>query len=295
MLHKATSLVLSLASAMAFMIPEAIAMEVGVSPPRFEIKMDGKTRSQSIKIVNLSSEPVEMQAYVKNWTLNENNKLEEIGSTEQSLDQWIVFTPSRFTIPPRGTQNVRFAIRPKIKPATGEHRAIFYLEEVPPANADSQAVKAVGRVGVAVYAYSGDIKRVAVINSVNVDAKPNSLQATFDVSNTGNAHVRLKGQYTIWRAANYPGAKATQAIPNQIKSKLPANVMGVGDLDFTPVLPAMRRQLTLPINQKLPPGNYVLDINGDLSGVPIDQGIKFTVPVASSTPQPNSKPTTPGK
>jgi P pilus assembly chaperone PapD len=283
MLKRATSLVLSLASAMAFMIPEAIAMEIGVSPPRFEIKMDGKTRSQSIKIVNMSSEPVEMQAYVKNWTLNENNKLEEVSSTEQSLDQWIVFTPSRFTIPPRGTQNVRFAIRPKVQPTSGEHRAIFYLEEVPPANADPQAVKAIGRVGVAVYAYSGDVKRVAVINSINVDAKPAAVQATFDISNTGNAHVRLKGQYAIWRAANYPGVKATQGIPKD-KSKLPANVMATGDLDFAPILPTMRRQLTLPINQKLPPGNYVLDINGDLSGVPIKQGIKFTVPVASGIP-----------
>jgi P pilus assembly chaperone PapD len=283
MLRKATSLVLSLASAMAFMIPEAIAMEIGVSPPRFEIKMDGKAKSQSIKIVNMSSEPVEMQAYVKNWTLNENNKLEEVSSTEQSLDQWIVFTPSRFTIPPRGTQSVRFAIRPKVKPTPGEHRAIFYLEEVPPANADPQTVKAIGRIGVVVYAYSGDVKRVAVINSINVDAKPTTVKATFDVSNTGNAHVRLKGQYAIWRAANYPGVKATQGISKD-KSKLPANVMGIGDLDFAPILPSMRRQLTLPIDQKLPPGNYVLDINGDLSGVPIKQGIKFTVPVASGNP-----------
>ncbi|AFZ04008.1 molecular chaperone [Calothrix sp. PCC 6303] len=283
MLKRATSLVLSLVSAIAFMVPEAIAMEIGVSPPRFEIKMDGKTKSQSIKIVNMSSEPVEMQAYVRNWTLNENNQIEEISSTEQSLDQWIVFTPSRFTIPPRGTQNVRFAIRPKVKPAAGEHRAIIYLEEVPSANAGSQAVKAVGRVGVAVYAYSGDVKRVATINSINVDAKSTAVQAKFDVSNTGNAHVRLKGQYAIWRAANYPGLKATQAIPKD-KSKLPANVISVGDLDFAPILPAMRRQLTLPIKQKLPPGNYVLDINGDLSGVPIDQGIKFTVPVANTSP-----------
>jgi P pilus assembly chaperone PapD len=294
MLQRATSLVLSLVSAIAFMIPEAIAMEVGVSPPRFEIKIDGKTRSQSIKIVNLSSEPVEMQAYVRNWTLNETNKVEEINSTDQSLDQSIVFSPSRFTIPPRGTQNVRFAIRPKVKPAAGEHRAIIYLEEVPPANADSQAVRAVGRFGVVIYAYSGDIKKVGIVNSVSVDAKPTALQATFDVSNTGNAHVRLKGQYAIWRAANYPGAKATQAIPNQGKSKLPTNVVGVGDLDLAPVLPATRRQLTLPINQQLPPGNYVLDINGDISGVPIDQGIKFTVPVAS-TLQPNTKPVTPGR
>ncbi|MEA5572759.1 molecular chaperone [Calothrix sp. UHCC 0171] len=267
----------------------ATALEIGVSPPKFEVEMNGKGRSQSIKITNFSAEPVEMQAYVRNWTLNEENKLQEIQSTENSLDQWIVFTPARFTIPPRSSQSLRFAIRPKVQPQEGEHRAVIYLEEVlPQSKENSQSVVTIGRVGIVVYGYAGKIKRAGTLNSINVDAKANSVNAIFDISSTGNANVRMKGQYSIWRAANYPGAKATQPISGisgaaSANVKLPANVVDAGILRDTPVLASTRRKLVMPI-KKLPPGNYVLDINGDLNGVAVDQGIPFTVPATGTTP-----------
>lgn len=293
MLNKNQLTALGLIGAITLSTPQAIALEVGVSPPKFEVKIDGKGRSQSLRVMNLSSEPVEMQAYVKSWTLNEQNKLQEAQSSEQTLDQWIVFTPARFTIPPRSSQNLRFAIRPKVKPKDGEHRAVIYLEEIPPSSKqNAQGVTTIGRLGVVVYAFAGDIKRASVLNSVNVNAKPNSTNAIFDISSTGNASVRMKGQYTVWRAGNYPGAKATQPISDVGKAdaKLPANVLEAGELRTTPVLPGTRRQLVMPIKQKLPPGNYILDINGDLNGVAIDKGIPFTVPANVNTPQQPSKP-----
>ncbi|KAF3889046.1 MULTISPECIES: fimbrial biogenesis chaperone [Nostocales] len=276
---------LSLIGALALGIPIATAMEVGVSPPRFEIEFNNKTRTQSLNVTNLSSKPVEMKAYVRTWTTTEDNKFQEAQSTEQSLDRWIVFTPSRFTIPPRSSQTIRFEIRPKVKPSPGEHRAVLYLEEVPPGGEDSQAVVAIGRLGVVIYGYSGEIKRVGALNSVRVDTKPNGATAVFDISSTGNAHVRVKGQYAIWSAAKYPGAAATKALPDveNPQAKLPENVLNAGLLDFSAVLPGTRRQLLLPISKKLPPGKYVLDINGDLSGTRIDQGIPFTIPASSAT------------
>ena len=69
-----------------------------------------------------------------------------------------------------------------------------------------------GRVGVVIYGYAGEIKRVGTVNSVTVDTKPHRVQAVFDVSNQGNAHVRIGGQFAIWRAAKYPGAKTTHPI-----------------------------------------------------------------------------------
>lgn len=168
MFKKTASIVLSLIGAFALGMPITTAMEVGVSPPRFEVEINSKkTRNQSINVVNLSSQPVSMKAYVRAWMMNEDNKLQEVESNEQSLDQWIVFTPSQFTIPPRGSQTVRFAIRPKVQPTPGEHRAVLYLEEVLPDNQDSQAVKTVGRFGVVIYGYAGEIKRVGVLNSVS--------------------------------------------------------------------------------------------------------------------------------
>lgn len=284
--RKASSLVLSVITLLSG-IPTANAIEIGVSPPRMEINLNTKTsRSNTITISNLSDKPVEMKAYVRNWKMNEKNQLEDAASTENSLDQWIIFTPSRFTIAPRKTQTVRFAIRPKVKPAAGEYRAVIYLQEAAPASSpDADTINTVGRVGVVVYAHAGEIKRVGTVNSVTVDTKPNQVQAVFDVSNQGNAHIRIEGQYAIWHAGKYPGAKATEPLKNvgNTNAKLPANVVTAGSIDLVPVLPSNNRQLVLPLIKKLPPGNYVLDINANLSGTPVDKGIPFTVPAATSS------------
>ncbi|GAX42866.1 hypothetical protein NIES4075_38710 [Tolypothrix sp. NIES-4075] len=296
MLRKTIGIALSLIGVLALPMSSTTAMEVGVSPPRFEVQINGKTRSQSINIKNFSSEPVEMRAYIGTWTMSEDNQVQEIESSEQSLDQWVVFTPSRFTIPPHSSQTVRFAIRPKVKPAAGEHRAVLYFEEIPSGKQDPQSVTTVGRLGIIIYGYAGDIKRIGVLNSVNVDAKPDQVTAVFDVSSTGNAHVRMKGQYAIYRAANYPGASATKPVnTGNSKAKLPDNVLDVGSLELPPVLPSNRRQLLLSISKKLPAGNYVLDLNGELSGTPIDKGIPFTVPAATGNAQPATKPVTSSK
>ncbi|WP_414619162.1 molecular chaperone [Calothrix sp. CCY 0018] len=288
----AKAIALSLIGLLGWEIPTVTALDMSITPPRMELDINSrKGRSNTIKLTNFADKPVEIRAYVKNWTMNEKNKLQNIPSTEQSLDRSILFTPSKFTIPAKGTQTVRFAIRPKTKPAPGEHRAVIYFEEIAP-NSESGAVKTKASIGVVVYAYSGEIKRVGNVNSVTVDTKPNVINAVFDVANKGNAHVRMRGQYAIWDAAKYPGAKATQYIQNvgNSKNKLPTNVVGIGNINVPPVLPNTNRQLLQKITQKLPPGNYVLDINAELSGVRVDKGIPFTVKATANTPKPAKSP-----
>ncbi len=291
--RKTTAIALSLIGALALGNNSADAIHIGVSPPEIEVKIEDKSRSKTIKIGNFDKKPVKMRAFVRSWTLNKNGKFKLVKSTEQTLDNWIVFTPSQFTIPPGGSQTIRFAIRPKVQPNPGEHRAILYLEEVPTEGSrNSKAVTTVGRLGVAIYGYAGDVKKVGVINSVNVNSKPNGVKAVFDVSSKGNAHVQMKGQYTIWPAAKYPGAKATQPLEKSGNQpiKLPDNILHVGRLKLSPVLADTRRQIVLPIRKKLPPGEYVLDINADLGGVPVDKGIPFIVPGARSVPKSGKSP-----
>ncbi|WGV26384.1 fimbrial biogenesis chaperone [Halotia branconii] len=287
MFPKFRNIALSAIGLLALGMPPATALNVGVTPSRFELEINSKnTRSQSIRLLNLSSKPVEIKAFVRSWVMSQDNKLQDVAPTAESLDQWIVFTPSRFIIPARGAQTIRFAIRPKTQPKPGEHRAVLYLQEVSPKNQVDPKTKmrVISQIGVVIYGYVGDVKRTGVLNSVAVDTKKKTQNAVFDVSNQGNAYVRLNGQYAIWPAAKYPGSEATKPIANVDKpnAKLPENVVDAGYLPFSPVLPNNRRQLQLPITKNLPPGNYVLDINGDLSGVAINKGIPFTVPVANT-------------
>ncbi|PLZ99746.1 P pilus assembly protein, chaperone PapD [Fischerella thermalis CCMEE 5268] len=293
MLRKVTTLALTAIGALTLGIPAAIAaLDIGVSPSRVEVQINRKTRTQSIRVLNLSSKPLELKAYTRTWNMNEDGKLEDIASTEESLDRWIIFTPSQFTIPPKSSQTIRFAIRPRVQLKPGEHRAVLYLEEVRPSNEEqTKAIRTIGRFGVVIYGYVGDITRVGVLNSITVDTKPKVPTAVFDVSSTGSGYVRLKGQYAVWSAAKYPGAKATQGINDLGKpgKKLPENIIYAGMLPISPVLPGTRRRLLLPIVKNLPPGNYVLDLNGELNGIKIDQGIPFTVTKQTNTQKPQSR------
>lgn len=290
MLPALRNISLGLIGALSLGLQPAKAINIGVTPPKFHVDITSKkTRSQAIRILNLDSKPVELKVYVQSWDMNEQNKLRVLPPKEQSLEQWIVFTPSRFTIPPGGVQTIRFAVRPRVKPQSGEHRAVIFVEEVPRTTA-SKGVTLIGKLGVAVYGYVGDIKRVGVLNAVNVNSKPNALNAVFDISSQGNGYANMQGQYAIWPAAKYPGAEVTKPIANLGKpeAKISEPLLDAGLLPATPVLPDSRRQVLLPITKKLPPGSYVLDINGELNGVAIKKGIPFTVPV--SEPLANNKP-----
>ncbi len=274
-----TSIALGLMGAMALVMPPAQALNIGVSPSRFEVEINNQGRSQSVRVVNLSSEPVEVKTLIQSWVMSQDNTLQTVASDEQSLAQWIVYTPSRFTIPANGAQTIRFAIRPKVKPIAGEHRAVLYVEEIPSNNAPTNKVRVVGKLGVVIYGYVGNVKRVGILNSVTVDTNSTAIKAIFDISNQGNAYVRLNGQYAIWPATKYPGNSTTKSIPNlgRSETKIPEGIVDVGFLPSQPVLPNNNRRAILPITKTLPPGNYVFDINGDLSGTPIKKSIPFTV------------------
>ena len=282
MLPRSINIALGVMGALALSMPPAMAVNIGVSPPRFHIDMNSnKTRSQAIRVFNLDSQPVELKVYVQSWAMNQENKIQILPPKEQSLEQWIIFTPSRFIIPPGGSQTVRFAIRPRVKPQSGEHRAVLYFEEIPRTATRNKGITLIGKLGVAIYGYVGDIKRIGVLNSVSVKPKSNALNAVFDISSQGNASVNMQGQYAIWPAAKYPGAEVTKPIAHLEKPevKISEPLVDAGFLPTTLILPDSRRQVLLPITKKLPPGSYVLDINGELNGVAIKKGIPFTVPI----------------
>ena len=275
----------------SFQLP-ASAISIGVSPPRFELKLDEKRPTTEVfRVINVGSKPATFKIYVQDWIFNEKNEIKPAPPSEQSLGKWIVVNPGQFTLPAGKSQTVRFSIRPRVKPQAGEHRTLIYVEELPDKATDKAdtPVKVVGRYGVGVYAYVGEIKRIGLVNSIQVDTKNAPVKATFDISSQGTAYVRMSGQYAIWQATKYPGANNTKQISDtaKAKTKLPDGMVAAGILPSSPVLPATRRQLILNISQQLAPGNYVLDLNGDLSGLAIDKGINFTVPVVRNSNPPS--------
>lgn len=273
-----STLILSLVAALLPAAAQEIPLpgRIGVSPPRIELQIGDRPTTESIRVINLGTEPVAIKASVHSWDLDDENRIRLLPPTEQSLDQWMVLNPLEFSIEPGRSQTVRFSVRPRIAPEPGEHRAIVYFEQASGPVATTSTLRTVFRLGVAIYAYVGEVTRRGPLHGVEVVAK----SAWFDISSEGSAHLRLLGQYAVWPAEAYPGSDGTERVKVESgpEAQLPAAMVHVADLPSTPILPGTRRRMELRLPEDLAPGSYVLDLNGTLGDLPLDRGVAFTVP-----------------
>lgn len=233
----------------------ATALEIAVSPARFELNIDNARNTQTLEIVNSSDDEVEIEIDLANFDLDENNQLRTLPPTEQSLDQWIAINPTRVKIPGNGRRTMRFAIRPQVQPEPGEHRAVIFLNQNK-SNTNAQGMTFKFRLGVVVYGQVGEADRSAILHGVVGDSRGIAL----DIQNVGNAHSRFKGLYAVWDAASYPGDAAAQNLLQTIRdTRKPSEdvtapgTLAAGVLTQTPVLPGNRRRII----QQLPDGARV--------------------------------------
>lgn len=257
---------------------------VAVSPGKFDIEIGNRPTVQSLRLFNLGDKEVEIQASVANWVLGDDNRVQVVAPTEQSLDQWIVINPLRFKIAPRSSQTVRFAVRPRVQPEDGEHRAMLYFEEVLPEDRNEGEVYVNFKVGVAVYGNAGEVRRESDMHGIEVVSDHRVLAARFDLTSHGNAHVRMAGQYAIWPVNMFPGVSAVAPIADagQPEAILPPGVLAAGKLPAIPVLAGTRREVPLVLQHTLPAGEYVFATLGDVSGSEFREAVRFVVPPRSA-------------
>jgi len=263
---------------------DASIITIGASPSRFELEIGNRPVNEALKIFNYGSETARIQVSVNSWTLDERNEVQLTAPTEQALDQWMIISPMAFEVPPGSFQTVRFSIRPRVEPHPGEHRAMIYLQQQPTEGVvEGKTINIIGRVGVAVYAYVGDVERVGRLHDVEVHPDGELQLASFDISSSGTAHVRMSGQYTIWPANLYSTeeqAESEEPAGNDLV--LPEGALAVGWLPPNPVLPDARRRLPMRFGQDLPAGDYVFDVRGELGGEQMRMGVPFSISDATS-------------
>ena len=240
-------------------MPATCSAQLGVSPTRFELDLDQGPSTESVRVLNLGPRDTLIEVEVVNFDLDESNHVRRLPPTEQSLDQWIVLNPLRFHIPAGGSQAVRFSVRPRVRPAPGEHRAMLYFTEVTDPEAPPEpGIRTLHRLGIAIYGWAGERRATAEVHGVEVIDG----MLRLDVEATGSAHVRPAGSWALYGVAD-----DTEAITN-------------GELPNTPVLPGTRRWLNHPLPPGLPPGDYVLHLAGTVGDAALEQRITFTVAVS---------------
>lgn len=216
--------------------------KLAISPSRIEISPEKKA-TESITVLNLGSKPMEVEVNVQNWDFDNNNNYRALPPNEQSLDQWLIINPVRLTIPAKSQQTVRLAVRPRVEPKAGEHRAMVFFRQL---NDQGKDINFKFNVGVPIYAYFGEVKREADLLGIEFD--PIKLQFVFDIASKGNAYVRPEGVFIAMKAVD----AGTDA---ELLERLDLNKMSVdnlqalagGKLAAKPVFAGTRRQVTSPV------------------------------------------------
>ncbi|MGH8147838.1 MAG: hypothetical protein ACREPY_16090 [Rhodanobacteraceae bacterium] len=269
-------LAVTLISAAALLPPFASA-QVAISPPLANISLNTPAKPHAFRLMNDSHDPMRVAVTVVNWSMDEHGKIGTIPPTEQSLAPWIQINPTQFTIAPGQSQVVRYAIRPAVPLAPGEHRAMVFFTQQPTAadTAKSASLHVYFRLGAAIYGHMGPVHASGKVARLTSDAH----DATFVLHNTGNATTRMLGQYALWTRAAWPGAgKAIDIAQLRQRFHAAAGLLQYGRLPKDAVLPGTRRIVVLPFSKPgLPPGRYVLQVSGKLGDRVIQRTLSFDV------------------
>ena len=251
--------------------------QVAVSPSMIETTLGKKPSNEVIYVYNLGDEPMTVNTTVTHWDTDKNNEVRIIPPTEQSLDQWIIINPIKFTIPAGERQTVRLSIRPQSIPTTGEHRGMVFFKNKLPKNVSNQGAHALFRIGVGIYGLAGNIVRQGVLESLSL-TQTSSPTLAFTIKSTGNANIRLSGQYTVWRKTDFVANSTPTFNLNNKADSLPLEVIDAALLTTTPVLAGTTRTLLMPITLPKQSGQYVVFVNGSLGKTIIKQALDINIP-----------------
>ena len=198
-----------LASAAALWLPPASAGSFGISPLRLELS--GPVSTAALTVRNDEDAPALIQVETLQWT--QDGGQEQLDPTTDLL-----VSPTVFTLPPKGTQLVRVALRKSPDP-TRELSYRVILQEVPPeASPDFTGLRVALRLSIPVFV------------APTTPAKPDlAWSATLDengaivlrADNNGGAHARVLGFALTPESGTGPVLQdtvATYVLPGQYRT-----------------------------------------------------------------------------
>ncbi len=255
---------------------DPLAPSLAVSQSRLELELN-PTRPQgfdSVAVLNVGSEPQAILVSLSHWDLDEANLFRALPPSPQSLDQWMVVNPLRFTLNPGESQTVRFAVRPRVVPEPGEHRAMVFFNQDPDAEINSGKTL-VFNIGIPIYTYVGDYWRTTQIDGFELIPDDNNQTAKFVISatNSGNAHSRAQGFFGYWKRDNFPGKDTAVAMlrdEKRIREEGQASGMiYYNKLNSVALLPGTTREIITDVILPAEAGEYYLVVSAQFGDAEI--------------------------
>ena len=111
------------------LLTQNVLASVGIFPQSLYFDTNSKQKSQTVTVINETEEPQAYKISVKDYEPDGKGQMKEVASTENSAKDFIMFSPKRFTLPPKKTQNVRVAIRKTSEAKDGEYVSFLHVAE----------------------------------------------------------------------------------------------------------------------------------------------------------------------
>lgn len=220
-----------------------------ISPIRLEMSGDpGGSYTDAVEVRNEGSEKVRIKVTMQDWRLTEDGTpvFEKAKTEPHSCTGWLKINPVDFLLQPGEKKMARYSVT--IPPGTkdGGYWGAFIFETVPPVE-PGQKAKAVaikGNIASIIYVVAGKPQPAGDILDMRYKRGKDQDSISVKIKNSGAAPFRMKGNVSI----NDGTGKSVSVI----------------DFPDAPVLAESTRTFTLPIKEKLPPGNYVSTATVDI-------------------------------
>lgn len=237
---------------------------LSVSPQVFEISADpGDVITESFKIVNGTDIDLTLNATPKNFTPDGEDggvTLTE-STTSFSLASWITVSPTKVTVPARGSQVFDFVITLPADAEPGSHLGSIIVQ-TDPIDIDGSGAAVSQEIGPLILtSVSGDIVESAEIASFTTDSFWEKGPIEFETRVTNNGNVHFKPSGTI-----------------EIKNMF-GNIVATIDLEEKNVLPNSTRRLVNEWSPGFTVGRYTADLTlvYGADGTILTESTSFTV------------------
>lgn len=255
---------------------QVFAFGIAISPTTVEMVVKpGSQHRQTITVQNVhKKKTLALTVGVADWVLSENGELELLppGSADESVTDWVRFSPAFFSLKPGETRQVQvdLSVPMKISKA-GESKMGIIISTLLPSSENRTTTSGVWNryqvTSLFYVAVPGADEKLPIVTSVALQNKASITPVVeFTVENPGDYHTRLKGKLTL------SNKKGKQVFEMPVEGVLMAK---------------QTRSFKLPVKldeSNLPAGDYKVDLKLEDSFKLDDKAVTQTALIKSEMP-----------
>ena len=186
---------------------QAFAFGIAISPTTVEMVVKpGSQHRQTITVQNVhKKKTLALTVGVADWVLTENGELELLppGSADESVTDWVRFSPAFFSLKPGETRQVQVDLSVPMKIGkAGESKMGIIISTLLPASENRTSTSGVWNryqvTSLFYVAVPGAEEKAPIVSSVALENKASIIPVIeYTAENPGDYHIRLKGQLAL--------------------------------------------------------------------------------------------------